>query len=96
MFVGVFRLEFLMPGVRTLKERRQIISSLKDKLRKNHNFSLVDLSSGRDLALASLGAVFAASTYEAAREAGERLFTVVENVGVQILKFENEVIEIEE
>jgi|GEM_PF-2067970 len=95
MYVAIFRLEFLIPGVRTIKERRQVVSSLKDRLKRSENFSVVDLSAGCDLVVARLGAAFTASSFKAAEEAGEKLLSIVEKAGVQLLHFEKDVIFLE-
>lgn len=95
MYVAVFFLEFLIPGVRTLKERRHVVSSLKDRLKGRENFSVVDLSAGCDLEVARMGAAFTASSYQAAEKAGERLLSLLENAGVQLLHFEKDVIVLE-
>lgn len=42
MIIGVLELHFLIPGSRSLKEKRRVMSSLKQVLRKRHNCSVAE------------------------------------------------------
>lgn len=42
MTIGVLRMEFLIPGARSLKEKRRVIKSLKDQLRNRFNCSVAE------------------------------------------------------
>ncbi len=43
MFLGVYTLEFHLPGSRSLKDRRQVVRRLKDRLRARHNLSIAEM-----------------------------------------------------
>lgn len=42
MFVGVVELNFLIPGCRSLKEKRRVVNSLKQLLRNRYNCSVAE------------------------------------------------------
>ena len=43
MTVGVLTFELHLPGARSLKDKRQIVRSLKERLRSRHNVAVVEL-----------------------------------------------------
>jgi len=59
--VGLLTVEIHLPQARSLKDKRQVIRSVKDRLRARHNVAVSELSEGADLwqradlAVASLG-----------------------------------------
>ena len=40
MIIGILQIEFLIPGVRSLKGKRSIVKGLKDRIRKSFNVSI--------------------------------------------------------
>ena len=45
MTVGVLKATLHIPGARSLKDRRRVVRSIKDRLRNSFNVSVCDLSS---------------------------------------------------
>ena len=43
MIVGIFYFELYIPGVRSLKEKRSVLRSLKQRLRNGHNVSVSEV-----------------------------------------------------
>ena len=43
MTIGALRVEILIPGVRSLKEKRKVIRSLKDKIKNKFNVSIAEV-----------------------------------------------------
>jgi len=43
MVIGVLRIEVLIPGASSLKEKRMVLRSLKDRLRNNFNISVSEV-----------------------------------------------------
>ena len=43
MTVGILRVEIYIPGVGSLKEKRKIVKSLKDKVRHHYNVSVAEV-----------------------------------------------------
>ena len=41
--VGLLEMDLALPGVRSLKEKRRIISSLKDRIRERFNVSVAEV-----------------------------------------------------
>jgi uncharacterized protein YlxP (DUF503 family) len=63
MPVARVTIELEIPGAHSLKDRRQVLRSMKDKLRHAFNLSIAELDSGAILNRATLGiAVISAST----------------------------------
>ncbi len=49
MPVAVLQLEIVLPEAASLKDRRQVVRSLKDQLRRRFNVSVAELDETRDL-----------------------------------------------
>ncbi|MGH9476032.1 MAG: DUF503 domain-containing protein [Terriglobales bacterium] len=49
MPVGVLQIEIVLPGAASLKDRRQVVRSLKDQLRRRFNVSIAELDKTHDL-----------------------------------------------
>ena len=43
MVIGVLRVEILIPGVQSLKEKRKVVKSLKDKIKNKFNVSVSEV-----------------------------------------------------
>ncbi|MFC1699405.1 DUF503 domain-containing protein [Candidatus Omnitrophota bacterium] len=48
MTIGLLQLSLFIPGVNSLKSKRQIIKSLKDKIRHKFNVSIAEASETQD------------------------------------------------
>ena len=55
MFVGVARLVISIPGARSLKDRRRVVKSLKDRLRARLPVSLAEIGDLERYQVATLG-----------------------------------------
>ncbi len=49
MTIGIYTLELHLPGARSLKDRRQVLRRLKDRLRARHNLSIAELEEHTEL-----------------------------------------------
>ena len=49
MTVGVLTFELHLPGARSLKDKRQVVRSLKERLRSRHNVAVAELEEHADL-----------------------------------------------
>jgi len=75
MTVGVFTFELHLPGARSLKDKRQVVRRLKDRLRARHNVAVSELEEHADLwQRGTLAVVSVASR----REVLEELFDAVQ------------------
>ncbi|MCB9852254.1 MAG: DUF503 domain-containing protein [Phycisphaerales bacterium] len=43
MVVGTLRLSFVIPGANSLKDKRRVVKSLKDRLGNKHNISVAEV-----------------------------------------------------
>ena len=43
MIIGICTIEILIPGARSLKEKRHVLRSILDRLRHRHNVSVADV-----------------------------------------------------
>lgn len=74
MTIGLLTFEIHLPQSRSLKDKRQVLRSVKDRLRARHNVSLCELEDGIDLwQRGSLAVVSVASQ----RDVLEKLFEAI-------------------
>lgn len=74
MTIGVYTFELQLPMARSLKDKRQVVRRLKDRLRARYNVAVTELEEHADLwQRGSLAVVSVAS----GRSALERLFEAV-------------------
>ncbi|MEE9555223.1 MAG: DUF503 domain-containing protein [candidate division Zixibacteria bacterium] len=55
MVVGVLEIVIAIPGARSLKEKRKVVKSLKDRLRNNFNISVAEIANQDIWQTATLG-----------------------------------------
>lgn len=55
MIVGTLRLRLMIRQARSLKDKRQVVSSIKDRLRNSFNVSIAEVEAQDDRQLAVLG-----------------------------------------
>jgi uncharacterized protein YlxP (DUF503 family) len=55
MIVGIMSLQLFIPGAHSLKDRRQAVLSLKDRLRTRFNVSVAEVGDHENWQLAVLG-----------------------------------------
>lgn len=74
MTIGVYTFEIHLPGARSLKDKRQVLRRLKDRLRSHHNVAVAELEEHADLwQRAGLAVVSVASR----RDVLVRLFEII-------------------
>jgi uncharacterized protein YlxP (DUF503 family) len=72
--IGVYTFEIHLPAARSLKDKRQVVRRLKDRLRAHHNLAVTELSEHSDVwQRGGLAVVSVASR----REPLEQLFAAV-------------------
>lgn len=77
MIIGVLTIDIAIRHARSLKDKRQVINSLKDRLKNKYNVSVAEVDNQDILQMASLGIVQAGSD---ARYTRGTLDTVVDVV----------------
>ncbi|MDR2050208.1 MAG: DUF503 domain-containing protein [Deltaproteobacteria bacterium] len=61
MFVGILRLEFILHGNESLKDKRRVAQSLKQKLRSRFNVAVAEAGSENNMNRLSLALVSASN-----------------------------------
>ncbi|MAE64271.1 MAG: hypothetical protein CMJ18_08340 [Phycisphaeraceae bacterium] len=61
MVIGVLQVELGIDGARSLKDKRRVVSSLKDRLHRHHQVSVAEVGSQDDCQVAIIGIVLASS-----------------------------------
>jgi uncharacterized protein len=61
MFVGVGRLVLQIPGARSIKDRRRVVKSFKDRVRAKLPVSVAEVGDAEHLQLASIGVAIVSS-----------------------------------
>ena len=61
MTVGVLRLEFMIPDARTLKDKRRVVKSIKDRLAHLFNISIAEVDALDKCQRAVLGVAMVAN-----------------------------------
>lgn len=95
MTIGVYTFELHLPTARSLKNKRQVVRRLKDRLRSRHNVAVAELDEHADRwQRAGIAVVSVAS----GRDALERLFEAVfreaeQHVPGQVIEIGHEYIE---
>ncbi|MCX7831947.1 MAG: DUF503 domain-containing protein [Actinobacteria bacterium] len=95
MFISAFYIDLFIPGVRNLKERRQVVLSIKDKLKKKNNFSVVEIPHKERLDAVKLGIAYIAASYEAALISKETVRNILDGSPVEVISFNQEIFELE-
>ncbi len=92
MIVGSLRVRLLVRQSRTLKDKRQVVRSIKDRLRHDFNVSVAEVEAEDHRQLAVLGMAMVSNEAKAIRVAFEQVLTVLRRHPVaEFLDFEMEV-----
>jgi len=62
MILGILQVELMIDGSQSLKDKRRIVSSLKDRLHREHQVSVAEVGTQDDHKRATLGIALAASS----------------------------------
>jgi hypothetical protein len=94
MLVWAADFELHLPSVQTIKERRQILNRIKDKL-KGSNMSVVDLSQDCEINRARIGVAYVLKNYSASKRVSDELEKVLYDSGAIVITFSSNVFELE-
>jgi hypothetical protein len=59
MYIGVLQFSMEIPYSSSLKDKRSVVKSIKDKLRRNYNLSIAEVDDHESWNFATMGAVMA-------------------------------------
>lgn len=62
MVIGVLQVELLIDGPESLKDKRRVVSSLKDRLHREHQVSVAEVDAQDDMTTAVLGITMASTS----------------------------------
>lgn len=80
MFVGVGRITLRIPGARSLKDRRRVVSSYKDRVKARLSVSVAEVGPSEDHQLATLGIALVARDAAEAEELLSRAVQAAEQL----------------
>jgi uncharacterized protein YlxP (DUF503 family) len=76
-WLGVLRVSIEIPGANSLKDRRQVVRSLLERLKKRFNASCADLGPDETWNRADLAVVFAGSAHQETESRAEQCLSFV-------------------
>lgn len=79
MIIGLLRIEIFIPGSTSLKEKRMVLKSLKDRARKKFNVSVAETGYQEKWQRSLLGFALVAEKEKFAQEALNKLFSWLDN-----------------
>jgi hypothetical protein len=62
MIIGILQVELLIDGSQSLKDKRRVVLSLKDRLHREHQVSVAEVDSLEDHRVAILGITMASNS----------------------------------
>lgn len=92
MLIGTLRLHLMIPDSRSLKDKRQVVSSIKDRLRNHFNISIAEVEAQDHRQVAVLGVAMVSNESQHLRKALSQIVEAVRSHPVaQLLDYELEV-----
>lgn len=73
MFVGILQFELLIPGSGSLKDKRRVVRSVKDRLHREHQVSVAEVGAQDDHTLAIMALALVTTTAAHANEVLDRI-----------------------
>ena len=93
MFVGLMRLSLRIPGSGSLKERRQVVASIKGRLRSRFNVSVAQIDDSEHWNGAKLGMALVGDNRDYLNGQLETILRFIEeNYPVEVCGLEKEII----
>lgn len=77
MIVGSLRVQLLLRESRSLKDKRQVVRSIKDRLRNNFNVSVAEVEAQDNRQLVVLGVAMVSNEARHVRSALEQIVTAL-------------------
>ena len=85
MFVGVARLVLQIPGARSLKDRRRVVKSFKDRVRARLPVTVAEVGDVERYQLATLGVAVVSGDSDRCREVLSRVRSLADQIGDAVL-----------
>jgi uncharacterized protein YlxP (DUF503 family) len=81
MVVSLIRVIIELPGSASLKDKRQVVSSLKEKIRNRFRVAIAEVDLQESLTFAELGAAYVSNSRKLGEQVMNRILHFVENNG---------------
>ena len=92
MFIGTLKVSLFLPGSRSLKERRSVVSSLKERAKARFNASVAEVDGGDTWQRATLGVAVVGGEYGHVGEQLDAVARLLESdPRAQVLEVEREI-----
>ena len=93
MFIGSLQVELLIPDCTSLKEKRMVLSSMKQRLKNKFNISVAELDHQDLWQRASLGIVAVSSEKQHVRSTMDKILNFIDDLDrSQVVDFQIEII----
>ncbi len=93
MLVGLLQLEIFIPDSASLKQKRFVLSSLKQRLRNKFNISIAEIDQNDKWQLATLGVAVVANEKRFVEKTLNKIFSLVEQEhNIQIINQQFEIL----
>ena len=79
MVVSLIRVIIELPGSASLKDKRQVVSSLKEKIRNRFRVAIAEVDLQESLTFAELGAAYVSNSRKLGEQVMNRILHFVEN-----------------
>ena len=79
MVVGILQVELMIDGSRSLKDKRRVVSSLKDRLHREHQVSVAEVDLQDDHRRARIGLAMAASDVSYCQSVLDKILDKIRN-----------------
>ena len=79
MVVSLIRVIIEVPGSSSLKDKRQVVSSLKDRIRRRFRVSVAEVDLQDSLTFAEIGAAYVSNSRELGEQVMNRVLRFVED-----------------
>ena len=93
MIVSMLQLIFEIPGSQSLKEKRRVIRSLKDKLQNRFHMSAAEVDLQDSISFAQIGGVLVSNSKVFGEQVMQKAFAMIENempVRIQDMRIHSE------
>lgn len=77
MILGVLQFEVMIDGAQSLKDKRRVVSSLKDRLHREHQVSVAEVGMQDDPGRAVLGVALASSSVPVCQSVLDRVLAKI-------------------
>lgn len=93
MIVGLLTVDLMIPGSLSLKSKRHVLLSLKDKLRSRFNISVAEVDNHDKWQRATLGIAYVGMSRDSVNSAIDKIINFIEAVGeINLTNFEMEIL----